>query len=112
MTRTFARREAAIRVWGFWALDGYWASMPEISRFFGIVIQMYFDDHAPPHFHARYGAKVARLGLGPVARLDGDLPPRALRLALEWGMLHEQELLENWRRLRAGRTPVRIAPLE
>ncbi len=86
--------------------------VPEISRFFGIVIQMYFDDHPPPHFHARYGTMTARVSLAPVATLESGLPPRALRLTLEWAILHEQELLENWRRIRAGQTPARIAPLE
>ena len=86
--------------------------MPEVSPFFGIVIQMYFDDHIPPHFHARYGATIARVSLTPIATIESDLPPRALKLTLEWAMLHEPELLENWRRIQAGQLPVRIAPLE
>jgi uncharacterized protein DUF4160 len=86
--------------------------MPEISRFFGIVIQMYFDDHEPPHFHARYGARTARVRLAPVGVLDNDLPPIALRLSVLWANLHEAELLENWRLLRLGQTPPSIAPLE
>jgi hypothetical protein len=86
--------------------------MPEISRFFGIVVQMYFDDHLPPHFHARYGALTGRVVLTPVGLMDGDLPPRALRLTLEWAILHRQELLENWHRIRAGQLPTPIPPLE
>jgi hypothetical protein len=86
--------------------------MPEISRFFGIVIQMYWNDHDPPHFHARYGHTTARVRLAPVTVLDGNLPPRALRLCVEWAILHQAELLENWDRLRARKPPARIAPLE
>lgn len=86
--------------------------MPEISRFFGIVIQMYANDHGPPHFHARYGAGTARVRVDPVEVMESDLPGRALRLVLEWAMLHELELVVNWRRLRAGEAPTSIAPLE
>jgi len=86
--------------------------MPEISRFLGIVIRMYFDDHAPPHFHAAYGAAEARVRILPVALLDGNMPPRPLALAIEWASLHQSELLANWRRLRRNQSPIRIAPLE
>lgn len=86
--------------------------MPEISRFSGIVIQMYANDHGPPHFHARYGAETARVRLEPIEVMDSDLPQSGLRLVLEWAMLHESELVENWHRLRAGEAPASIAPLE
>jgi Domain of unknown function (DUF4160) len=86
--------------------------MPEISRFLGIVIRMYFFDHEPPHFHAAYGGAEALLRIVPVSLLDGSLPPRALALVLEWATLHQGELLENWRRLHADEPPIRIAPLE
>ncbi len=86
--------------------------MPEISRFFGIVIAMYYNDHGLPHFHAHYGSATARIRLSPVSVLDSDLSPRALRLALEWANLHEGELLQNWHLVRLGETPSRIAPLE
>jgi hypothetical protein len=86
--------------------------MPEISRFFGIVVQMYYGDHEPPHFHARYGNTTARVRLAPVEVLDADMSPRALRLAVEWGILHQAELLENWRLIRLGQSPLSIAPLE
>ncbi len=86
--------------------------MPEISRFFGIVIRMYFFDHEPPHFHAFYGGAEAQLRIAPVGVLRGDLPPRALALVVEWASLHEQELVENWRRLQTDESPERIAPLE
>ena len=68
--------------------------MPEISRFFGIVIAMYYSDHAPPHFHAKYGDHEATLRIADGA-VDGRLPRRALSLVLEWYALHQAELLEN-----------------
>jgi Domain of unknown function (DUF4160) len=86
--------------------------MPEISRFFGLVIRMYFLDHAPPHFHASYGDHEAVLGISPPRLLTGQLPRRALALATEWATLHEAALLFNWRRLRANQSPVRVPPLE
>jgi len=86
--------------------------MPEISRFFGIVIRIYLSDHGPPHFHAYYGSSSARVRLLPVGILNGDLPPRALRLVVEWATLHESELVESWRLVRLKESPLRIAPLE
>jgi hypothetical protein len=86
--------------------------MPEISRFLGIVIRMYFLDHVPPHFHARYGRKKAQIAIDPARLRNGQLPPRVLALVLEWAKLHQGELLANWQRLQAGEPPHRIAPLE
>jgi hypothetical protein len=86
--------------------------MPEVSRFFGIVIRMYFLDHEPPHFHAAYSGLEAQVRISPVGLLNGELPPRALALVVEWTRLHEADLLENWRRLRADEPPVKIPPLE
>jgi hypothetical protein len=86
--------------------------VPEICRFLGIVIRMYFDDHLPAHFHASYGGQEARLRIDPVGGLDGRLPPRVLALVVEWATLHEDELMENWRRLHEDEPPIRIAPLE
>jgi hypothetical protein len=87
-------------------------AMPEISRFFGIVIRMFFTDHPVPHFHAFYGSSNARIRLSPTAILDSNLPPRALRLTIEWASLHEAELMDNWRRLCNGEAPETIEPLE
>ena len=87
-------------------------SMPEISRFFGIVIRMYFNDHGPPHFHAAYGQAEATIRIDPVSRLAGRLPPRVLALVVEWATLHERELLENWGRLQRAEPTVAVAPLE
>ena len=69
--------------------------MPEISRFLGIVIAMYYSEHPPPHFHAYYGgyAITVRIGDGVI---EGRFPRRALNLVLEWYTLHQRELLDNW----------------
>ena len=86
--------------------------MPEISRFFGIVIAMFYDDHAPPHFHARYGGDRATLAIETLAVLDGSLPPRALGLVIEWAAMHRGELSANWGRAREQAPLEPIAPLE
>lgn len=85
--------------------------MPEISRFFGIVIAMFYREHAPPHFHANYGEHHAQIRI-PGLVAEGDFPPRALDLVLAWARLHQVELAENWERARAGEPLRRIAPLE
>ena len=87
--------------------------MPEISRFFGIVIRMFFDDHLPPHFHASYAGHEGRISISPIGVMTGgDLPPRPLALVVEWDTLHQAELLENWRLARLGKPLAAIAPLE
>ncbi len=86
--------------------------MPEISRFFGIVIKMFFDDHNPPHFHAEYGSDLALLDIRNLSVFSGRLPPRVIGLVIEWATLHQQELLANWDRARAQQELHRIAPLE
>ena len=86
--------------------------MPEISRFFGIVIAMFYGDHAPPHFHARYGEQRAIIDIESLTLLSGRMPPRVLGLVTEWAAMHEAELRENWR-LARQQAPLRpIAPLE
>ena len=86
--------------------------MPEICRFFGIVIRMYFTDHGPAHFHASYAGSEASIRIDPIGILEGNLPPRVLALTMEWGSIHRVELLENWRRLESKERPRPIAPLE
>lgn len=86
--------------------------MPEVSRFFGISIRMYFDDHNPPHFHAIYGDTEAEFGLDPIALLRGRFPRRALAMVMEWAAIHQDELLANWHRMRANQLPNRIDPLD
>jgi hypothetical protein len=86
--------------------------MPEISRFFGIVIKMFFDDHSPPHFHAEYGSDLALIDIRNLSVFSGRLPPRVIGLVIEWATLHRQELLADWDRAQAQRELLKIAPLE
>ena len=65
--------------------------MPEISRFFGIVIKMFFDDHNPPHFHAEYGGDLALIDIRTLAVFSGRLPPRVTGFVIEWATLHQKE---------------------
>ena len=86
--------------------------MPRISRFFGIVIAMYNNDHNPPHFHAVYAEYEAEISIQTLDVLAGGLPRRALAIVLEWALLHRTELRDNWRIAQQGKTPRQIAPLE
>lgn len=86
--------------------------MPEISRFFGIVIKMYFDEHPPPHFHAEYGEQEALIDIHTLAIISGQLSPRALGLVIEWAALHQAELRETWERARNMQSLGKIAPLK
>ena len=86
--------------------------MPEISRFFGIIVAMYYNDHAPPHFHVRYGSQNALIGIESLALLEGRLSPRVLGLAVEWASMHRVELLHNWNMARRQEPLGRIEPLE
>lgn len=86
--------------------------MPEISRFFGIIIAMYYNDHIPAHFHAKYGEYEAVIAIRTGEILAGNLVPRAHGLVQEWRELHKDELLKNWN-LAQGRKPLgKIEPLE
>ena len=85
--------------------------MPELSRFFGIVIQMHFNDHPPPHFHAKYGEFKAAIDIATLTVSDGYLPPRAYGLVIEWASIHEDELQHAWNRIREHRSPGKITPL-
>ncbi|MGE3276485.1 MAG: DUF4160 domain-containing protein [Vicinamibacterales bacterium] len=85
--------------------------MPEISRFLGMVIGMFFNEHGPPHFHAVYGDQRITVEIGS-GRVQGEFPTRALRLVLEWARLHERELMQNWERARRREPLSRIEPLE
>jgi hypothetical protein len=72
-------------------------AVPTISRFYGIVIRMYFADHAPPHFHAIYSGDEAVIAIGTWDVLRGALPDRALLLVRQWAAIHHDELVTNWR---------------
>ena len=71
--------------------------MPVVARFYGIAIRMYFREHGIPHFHAIYGDHNAVFAIETLARLEGDLPPRAHRLVQEWAAEHQADLREMWR---------------
>jgi hypothetical protein len=86
--------------------------VPEISRFFGIIITMNYNDHAPPHFHARYGGDQAIIEIQTLQVLGGRLAPRVMGLVAEWALQHRDELLEDWRLARESAPLNRIAPLE
>ncbi len=85
--------------------------MPTISTFYGILIRMFFNDHAPPHFHARYGEFEATIDIATLEIVQGDMPSRALKLVQEWAMIHREDLEENWRLCRENAQPVQIDPL-
>lgn len=72
--------------------------MPELSRFYGMVVKMYLlgKDHNPPHIHFIYGERNACIDINTLAVLEGDLPPKALAMAIEWTKMHQQEILEMW----------------
>ena len=85
--------------------------MPEISRFYGIVIKMYFGDHAPPHFHAEYAEHEARVAIDNLAIISGELPARAMGLVIELATLHQRELRALWERAEKLEALGKIAPL-
>ena len=85
--------------------------MPEISRFFGIIIAMYFDEHNPPHFHARYGKDYVAVEIKSLRIIEGRLPPRVLGLIMEWAFQHQKELLNNWELARREKPLSKIKPL-
>lgn len=85
--------------------------MPEICRFYGIVIKMYFDDHNPPHFHAEYGSEEALIEIDNLALIAGHLTPRALGLTAEWASFHRQELKACWQRAKSLQPLGKIEPL-
>ena len=90
-------------------------TVPELCRFFGIIIRMYVEVGGPhhlPHFHAYYQDDVAVVGLGPIDLIAGSLPRRQRRLVEAWAELHQQERIADWDRLQEGELPVPIAPLE
>lgn len=85
--------------------------MPTISRFYGILIQMYFGDHVPPHFHALYAEFEAVIDIRTLVVLRGELPSRAMALVLEWSQLHRDELMKDWELCAQNQQPRSIAPL-
>ena len=95
----------------FYSFICYLFFMPEISRFLGIVIGMFYRDHSPPHFHASYGEYAITVDIESGV-IHGDFPKRAVRHVLEWLDLHKQELLDDWNLARQGSALRKIEPLE
>ncbi|RME74103.1 MAG: DUF4160 domain-containing protein [Chloroflexi bacterium] len=86
--------------------------MPEISRFYGIVIRMYYDEHPPPHFHALYGEDEVLININTLAIVSGKLPGRAMGLVMEWALLHQKELKQLWEKARNLEPLGKIEPLQ
>lgn len=86
--------------------------VPELARFYGIVIRMNFGDHPPPHFHVEYGGARALFEIDSLTTLRGRLPPRARGLVVEWAALHQVELREAWSRASRLESPGKIPPLD
>jgi len=86
--------------------------MPTISVFYGIVIQMFWQDHSPPHLHALYAEHEALIDLRDLRIMRGSLPRRAMALVLEWAEKHRDELMENWDLCSRMKTPKTIEPLK
>ncbi len=85
--------------------------MPEICRFYGILIAMFYDDHNPPHFHARYAKDWVAIEINSLRVLDGRFPSRALGLVIEWASQHQEEMLRDWELAKNNKPLEKIAPL-
>ncbi|MDF2939886.1 MAG: transcriptional regulator [Gammaproteobacteria bacterium] len=86
--------------------------MPIISMFYGIIIQMFWNEHAPPHFHALYAEYEAVIDIRTLNIMKGSMPRRALSLVLEWASQHQSELMEDWQLCEQNEMPRKISPLE
>lgn len=88
--------------------------MPEIARFFGIIIRMFVEpgeSHHRPHFHAYYQEARAVFAVDPVELIGGQLPNKQRRLVEAWAEIHQAELGQDWQRLQSGLVPFKIEPL-
>lgn len=86
--------------------------MPTISEFYGLIIRMYWNDHAPPHFHAVYAEFEAHYRIDTLEVIRGALPRRAHALVLEWAALYRDELKEDWQLCELRQMPRKIRPLQ
>ena len=86
--------------------------MPELCRFYGIIIRMFYGDHAPPHFHAVYQGEAIKVNIHTLAVMEGQMSRRAQALVLEWAILHQTELRQAWELVSTNKEPSKIAPLE
>ncbi len=85
--------------------------MPTISIFYGIVVQMFWREHNPAHFHATYGGEEVIIAIADLSVIEGELPRRAMRMVLAWARAHRKELLEDWDLCQRKQHPKKIAPL-
>ena len=86
--------------------------MPEISRFYGIVIGMFYNDHAPPHLHVRYNEFKASIAIQNFELMEGSLPPKVLGMVVEWAAAHQSELENDWILAESQQQPQKIDPLK
>ena len=86
--------------------------MPELARFYGIIIRMYAEDHPPPHFHAQYAEFNAIVDIAGLGVIAGRLPSRALGLVVEWASQHQEELSDAWLKASRSEAPEKIEPLK
>jgi hypothetical protein len=86
--------------------------MPELSRFYGIIIRMFYGDHLPPHFHAVYQSEEIKVNINTLEVMEGSMTRRAQALVLEWAELHRVELEQAWELASHNQEPFKIAPLE
>ncbi len=86
--------------------------MPELSRFYGIIIRMFYGDHPPPHFHAIYQGEEIKVNIITLEVVDGSMRRRAQALVLEWAALHRAELRQAWELASHHQEPSKIPPLE
>ena len=85
--------------------------MPEISRFLGIIIMIFYKDHSPPHFHAKYSDKAGIFSISDLKMLEGNLPPKVISLIIEWAEMHKNELMIHWELAQKGSPLKKIEPL-
>ena len=86
--------------------------MPEISRFYGVVIKMYFNEHNPPHFHAEYGEYEALIDINSMGIVSGKLPSRVLGMVVEWASMNQSQLKQEWNKARNMEALGKISPLK
>lgn len=86
--------------------------MPTISMFYGIIVSMFYVDHAPPHIHVQYAEFKALIDIKNLEMIQGNLPRRALELTIDWIELHQSELLTDWNLCQTNQAPNKIEPLK
>jgi len=86
--------------------------VPEVSRFYGIIVRIFFNDHGAPHFHAEHGGRTIKIAIRGLSSIRGELPPPVLNLLLHRASLQQGELLAAWERAQRGESPGKIAPLD